>query len=252
MKRVIGLWVGFALVIWSWPAFAVPLLQLDIDGGFYSDSDPRYQDDTIVSSGDVFTLYALMQESKKKTSLKNDYFISIALYPSITEIAPPPAFGSFTFAGQTIDAAGDMTYGNPGIPSHGVFDTYYVLHKFHFNKADQVAVYNTQENPGAAFTVGKGLYYAAFTVDTTHLSDAYSLHFDLFNNNVNAPFSHDAQSDPPPTGVPEPATLLLLGLGIISLAGYARRYRFLRVRSNPRFRQVATRPSNANRPFRTW
>ncbi|MBE0555992.1 MAG: PEP-CTERM sorting domain-containing protein, partial [Proteobacteria bacterium] len=49
------------------------------------------------------------------------------------------------------------------------------------------------------------------------------------------PFSHDAQSDPSPTGVSEPATLLLLGLGLIGVAGYARRDR-IRVRSNPRFR----------------
>jgi hypothetical protein len=236
MKRFIGLLVGFALVTWSWPVFAVPNLQLDIRGGFYSDNDPRYENNTIVSSGDVFTLYALMQESKKKTSLKDDYFISIALYPSVTETSPLPDFGSFIFAGQTIDAVGDMMYGNPGIPSHGVFDTYYVLHKFQFNEAVQTAVYNTQENPGANFTPGAGLYYVAFDVDTTNLSDAYSLHFDLFNKSVHAPFSHDAQSDPPLTGVPEPATLLLLGLGIISVAGCARRYEFLRVRANPRFR----------------
>lgn len=229
MKRVVGLWVGFALLIWSWPASAVPVLQLDI-------SDGVYQDDTIVSSGDVFTLYALMKEKKNETSLKDDYFISIALYPHVNQSSPLPGFGSFSFAGQTIDAAGDMTYGSPGISPHGVFDSYYTLYKFHFDEADQTYLYNVQDNPGANITAGPGLYYAAFSVDATSLNDAYSLHFDLFNKNVNAPFSHDAQSDPPPTGVPEPATLLLLGLGIVGVAVYARRYQVIRVRSNPRFR----------------
>ncbi len=236
MKRVIGLWVGFALLIWSWPALAVPLLQLDIGGGFYSDNDPRYENNTVVSSGDVFTLYALMQKQKGKTSLKDDYFISIALYPNVQQSSLPPDLGSFTFAGQTIYADPDLTYGNPGISPHGVFDSYYILYTFHFDEAVQTAIYNSQDNPGANFTAGTGLYYAAFEVNTAQLSDAYSLHFDLFNNKVNAPFSHDAQSDPPPTGVPEPATLLLLGLGIIGVAGYARRCQFIRVRSNPRFR----------------
>ncbi len=236
MKRVIGLWMGLALLIGSLPAYAVPTLQLDIGGGFYSDNDPRYENSTIVSSGDVFTLYALMQEQKGKTSLKDDYFISIALYPNVNQSSPSPDFGPFTFAGQTIGSATDMTYGNPGISSHGVFDSYYTLHTFHFDEADQTAIYNSQLNPGAHFTAGTGLYYAAFAVDATQLSDNYSLHFDLFNNNVNAPFSHDAQSDPPPTGVSEPATLLLLGLGIIGVAAYARRYQFIRIRSNPRIR----------------
>ena len=236
MKRVIGLWVGFALLIWGWPAFAVPVLQLDIAGGLYSTDDPRYENDTVVSSGDDFTLYALMREQTNKTSLKDEYFISIALYPNVHQSSLPPDLGSFTFAGQTIYADRDLTYGNPGISPHGVFKSYYLLHKFHFDETRQTAVYDVQENPGANFTPGEGLYYAAFTVDTTLLSDAYSLHFDLFNNNVNAPFSHDAQSDPPPTGVPEPATLLLLGLGIIGVAGYARRCQFVRVRSNPRIR----------------
>jgi hypothetical protein len=252
MKRVVGVCLGFALLIWGWPAFAVPVLQLDIEGGFYSDTDPRYENDTIISSGDVFTLYALMQESKDKTSLKDDYYISIALYPNLSQTPPLTDIGSFTFAGQTIDAVGDMRYGNPGIPSHGVFDTYYALQEFRFNSANQVAVYNTQENPGAAFTAGTGLYYAAFAVDTTQLNDAYSLHFDLFNKKVNAPFSHDAQSDPPPTGVSEPATVLLLGLGIISLAGFARRYQFLRARSNPSRGSAAAPPPKAKHPFRPW
>jgi hypothetical protein len=36
-----------------------------------------------------------------------------------------------------------------------------------------------------------------------------------------APFSHDAQSN----GVPEPATLLLLGSGLLGLIGFKRKFK---------------------------
>jgi len=72
------------------------------------EDDPRYDSETVISSSDVFTLYALMQEAKKKTSLTDTYYISIALYPSIPETATPANLGSFTFAGNTINVVKDI------------------------------------------------------------------------------------------------------------------------------------------------
>ncbi|MBN1382054.1 MAG: PEP-CTERM sorting domain-containing protein [Deltaproteobacteria bacterium] len=69
------------------------------------------------------------------------------------------------------------------------------------------------------------MYYAAFDVNTTSLSNDVSIHFDLFNDATNAPFSHDAQSDPPGQ-VAEPAALVLLGLGMIGLVGFRKRLQF--------------------------
>ncbi len=120
-----------------------------------------------------------------------------------------------------------MEYGNPGIPDHGVFDTYFMSYPFKFDSNNQVGSYNTQDNPGqfSDYLPGTGLYCAAFNFDTTNLSGDVTIHFDLYNNEVFAPFSHDAQSDPPPEGVPEPGTLLFFSLGLASLIGLRRKWK---------------------------
>lgn len=116
--------------------------------------------------------------------------MSLALYPGLKEGSPAPNLGSFIFNG-TPQSTPDMQYGNPGIPNHGVFDTYFMTYPFKFNSSNQVGEYNTQDNPGqfCDYLPGTGLYYAAFDFDTTDLSNDVTIHFDLFkNNNVFAPF----------------------------------------------------------------
>lgn len=141
------------------------------------------------------------------------------------------------------------------ISPHGIFDTYFTEFAFTFDPAKTVASYNTKDYPGG-FGSGTGgtAYYQEFVINVSGLIYPNVVHFDLYETvpefediygtekvctkwkngvckawkttrvvsgqnivdidvNKFAPFSHDAESTP----VPEPATLVLLGAGLVGL-----------------------------------
>jgi hypothetical protein len=231
---------GLAVSVVTLSVQAVPTLQLDIIGGVYDNSD-----ETIVTSANQFSLVAYGGGSK--FDLNDDYFISIALTP---QIGPDLVdFGSFSFAGNTYDMY-SMVYGSPPIengaflqphddgdlPPHGVFPTLFAEYQFNFSSLQTSASVNTQDVTGSDPTSnpGNALFYMLFNVDISNLFAGFDLHFDLYNTAVKrggdidvddfAPFSHDAGTrDRTVAEVPEPAPLMLLGLGMLVLALVSRR-----------------------------
>ncbi|GAB4228359.1 MAG: hypothetical protein Kow0049_09310 [Stanieria sp.] len=234
----------------SFPAFAVPNLQLDILGGSYDLTD----ESIFLNTNGNFNLFAYCSPSSQNNCLSKQHFISIAILDKDAKpVSNSTNFGSFKFGGTTYGNGGNiLTFGAPplndpagqnfdagDLPTHGVFPTLFSEISFNFVAGKTREEVNTQDNPGTPLNAdtspsNKTLLYQDFNVDISGLNTGYRVHFDLYNEDVItakkdpskvvdidvdkfAPFSHDAyakKTDKPnnPQDVPEPGTALALGL----------------------------------------
>jgi PEP-CTERM motif len=214
---VFAVFVGF----YSSTAYAIPQLQLYIPGATYESGGSGWIKESWFTENSTFELWVIgAQKNARSSDVFNDVTLVMAVPDgehgtiSIDNIPHNTPYPHDYILSSTEN---DFTFGNPfdGTKSHGVYDTWYRTLNLGDMALGPVMVQNMVdpddpegEKPGNIFK---------FNFTKTGFS---KVHFDAYANggDIFAPFSHDAEDGPiPPPLVPEPSTMLLLGLGSLTL-----------------------------------
>lgn len=231
MERVRVVVLAVALVaVLSGPAFAVPTLQLYIDGATYDTATQTWE----ISSG-TFDLWVLGNVGAdgpiSNVKLSAAYFNSgdagsLTLTPTTTmALADPstPATPLFLTSG-TYPNAPIKGNGSP-LAAHGIFNDPSLNHWDVFALGD----FTLTDSPIGDYQYGVPTAFPSMgqiNVYSVTVSGWTRVHFDAFDTTVQtndkphvefAPFSHDSGGNSTPP-IPEPGTILLLGSGLAGLA----------------------------------
>ncbi len=206
----------FMVVMLQWitNAAAIPDLQLFTPGGTYDTTTNTWV--YSFTPGSPFTLQVISANEDHPKSGSTGVFVSVALQ-GFGEFDTLPAGNIIKFNGTDYTAT-NFTWGKPdNFPPHGIFDAHYL--QVNVGSFSDVAgqVCNVEppfESDCTDYGEAKNFSVTIYGYTPIHF-DTYTL---LSNGNIDErnPLSHDAEGVP----IPEPATIALLSIGIVSLLGY--------------------------------
>jgi len=223
----------------SQPAGAIPALQLYAEGATY---DPDSESWVIEDTTDPFKLWVLGDVGKWGTiegvklsgavlTSEISMLASIDLTRTTTALLTDPSTPqtpTVTSNNPSPDGAVPLLGDGSSLPSHGVFGPGVSFYEWYLGD------FNLIDSPIGDFN---GVYPSDFpdagqiNVYSVEISGFSWVQFDAYDHYyVNsgkikydkAPFSHNAGATPP---IPEPATMLLLGTGLVGLVGFRKKFK---------------------------
>jgi hypothetical protein len=225
MKKTL-LVLTFGLMI-APAANALPDIQLFIEGATYD-----WSTKTWVSTSSSVNFYVISAKHAK-----TDIIVSMALAPYDDPSGTSVDFGGtiinpddWIFGYAPIDNIPDDWNGGEDLPRHGIYPTWFAeVHTGAYDLSQLVGDVQPDENDdywdpsSGTGMANKPGQYKVFSVDVT--GPFTYVHFDAYTLNLDgtvdkfAPFSHDASI------MPEPATVMLMGSGLLGLGLSAIRHR---------------------------